>query len=273
MAPWPALRPKSRQTQSALERLQAVGTQSGASWETNRPFVVGIRMSNERASLLRESKLRSFLGWAQLRETPNGSRPPPQPAPPPRATSLFRRVYAPPVAARPGLGWPRAFAALGAAALALPLGCTGNPNPPPPCGAPTPAFRFHTTAVQTPLPDGLTLRVEFGGAQSETYEVGTAAVGEVACCVTVADVGDAPAHIPCGTTIESDATVASNAIVCDLWTNGAVNLSVSVGNDVLVEQTLHAKLLDEKSDCGQFDTLDAKWVLGESDAGVAVDGY
>lgn len=90
--------------------------------------------------------------------------------------------------------------------------------------------------------------------------------------MTVAHVSDAPVHIPCGATMDAG-TVAANAIVCDLWTNGAVDLSVSVSDEVLITQTLHAKLLDEKSDCGQFQTLPAHWVLGEADAGVVVDRH
>lgn len=127
--------------------------------------------------------------------------------------------------------------------------------------------------MDAPLPEDLTLHVEFGGAQSETYRLGSASVGEVACCVTVANVDDAPTHIPCGTTVHSDAAVSSNAIVCDLWTNGAVDLTVYVHDQVLIAQTLHAKLLDDEGSCGQFDTLPAHWVLGEADAGVVVGGY
>src|SRR5690606_11021982 len=101
--------------------------------------------------------------------------------------------------------------------------------------------------------------------------LGAPSTGEVACCVTVARVADAPRQIPCGTTLQSDAAVEPNAVVCDLWTNGAVDLTVSVKDKVLVEQTLHAKLVDEASNCGEFETLAAHWVLGESDAGVVVD--
>jgi hypothetical protein len=154
--------------------------------------------------------------------------------------------------------------------LAFPMGCADDTNQPKPCGAPTPAFRFEATTLQAPLPEDLRLRVEFGGAQSEVYRLGASNVGEVACCVTVADVADAPLHIPCGTTIQSDAAVAPNAVVCDLWTNGAVDLTVYMSNDLIVEQTLHAKLVDGDSNCGQFETLTAHWVLGESDAGVVV---
>lgn len=195
------------------------------------------------------------MGWAQPGETPFGSRPP-------FYVEFSGCVVASGRVASALLG---GFIAIGAA-----VGCTDAPNPPPPCGEPTPAFRFEVTTVQAPLPDGLRLRVEFGGAQTEAYDVGATNVGEVACCVTVERVGDAPAHIPCGTTIQSDAAVAPNAVVCDLWTNGAVNLSVLMSSHVLVEQTLHAKLLDEKSNCGQFETLTAQWVLGDNDAGVVV---
>jgi hypothetical protein len=227
-------------------------------------------MSNESTSLVGASSLSTvsgsgersrlhvsnsrFGGWAQLRATQSGSLPP---------RSLARR-------------WALVFC-LSSAGVAL--GCADDVNPPAPCGAPTPAFRFEATTLQEPLPDDLELRVEFGGAQSEAYKLGADNVGEVACCVTVAQVADAPRHVPCGVKIQSDAAVgpdavvAPNAVVCDLWTNGAVDLTVLMGDQVIIEQTLHAKLLDEKSDCGQFETLTAHWVLGESDAGVVVDGY
>ena len=175
----------------------------------------------------------------------------------------------------PGSLPPRRSRRLGALTRFVVLvatGCTdARPDPDRPCGEPTPAFRFEATAVQAPLPDELTLRVEFGGAQSESYTLGESRVGEVACCMTVARVSDAPRRIPCSTVVESDADVAPNAIVCDLWTNGAVDLSVSVEEQVLVSQTLQAKLIDEESNCGEFYTLPAQWMLGESDAGVVVD--
>lgn len=187
-------------------------------------------------------------GWAQPHKTAHGSLPP---------RSRSRR-------------WALLF---GFSSVGLAWGCADDIEQPAPCGAPTPAFRFEATTLQDPLPEDLSLRVEFGGAQSEVYTLGAANVGEVACCVTVAQIADAPAHIPCGTTIQSDAAVTPNAVVCDLWTNGAVDLTVSMSNQVIVQQTLHAKLLDEESDCGQFETLTAHWVLGESDAGVVVDGH
>ncbi len=188
-----------------------------------------------------------FLGWAQRGKSVFGSLPP-------------RCVFA---AITPCL----------AACLTLATSCADpKPDVEPPCGAPTPAFRFAATAVQTPLPDDLRVDVEFGGAQSESYTLGETRVGEVACCVTVAAVEDAPTNIPCGTTVSQDAAVAPNVIVCDLWTNGAVNLRVGLEDRVLVEQTLQAKLVNEESNCGQFQTLPAQWVLGESDAGVTLDG-
>lgn len=199
-----------------------------------------------------------YLGWAQRGETQPGSRPP-------------RRVASSAPAA--GFGdrarrWAPLFVVWGL----MSVGCADDHETPEPCGAPTPAFRFEATTLDAPLPDNLTLQVEFGGAQSETYELGSSRVGEVACCVTVAELSDAPAHIPCGATMDAGA-VAPNAVVCDLWTNGAVDLTVSVHDQVLITQTLHAKLLDERSDCGQFDTLPARWVLGEADAGVVVDRH
>lgn len=117
------------------------------------------------------------------------------------------------------------------------------------------------------------LQVEYGGAQLETYRLAAPQVGEVACCVTVTQTSDAPSRIPCGTIIERDAAVEPNAIVCDFWTNGAVDLTLSLASRILVEQTLHAKLKDENGNCGEFDTLPAHWTLGEDDAGVVVDGY
>lgn len=227
-------------------------------------------MSNESTSLVGASLLSTsssagapsrlhgstsaFGGWAQLRATQPGSLPP---------RSYARR-------------WTLVF---GLSSSGLTLGCADDVNPPAPCGAPTPAFRFEATTLQEPLPEDLELRVEFGGAQSEAYKLGATNVGEVACCVTVAQITDAPRHIPCDVKIHSDAAVAPNpavapnAVVCDLWTNGAVDLTVLMGDQVIIEQTLHAKLLDEKSDCGQFETLTAHWVLGETDGGVVVDGY
>lgn len=189
-----------------------------------------------------------FGGWAQLHQASAGSRPP---------RRLARR-------------WASVF---GVVSVGLAWGCADDVNPLPPCGAPTPAFRFQATTLREPLPSDLRLRVEFGGAQSEDYQLGAAHIGEVACCVTVADVADAPLHIPCDVTLQGDAAVTPNAVVCDLWTNGAVDLKVLMGDLVIIEQTLHAKLLDEGSTCGQFETLTAHWVLGESDAGVVVDGY
>lgn len=187
-----------------------------------------------------------FLGWAQRCTSLSGSLPP--------------------------LHAGALFGAFTWISVLVSAGCTeARPKPDRPCGEPTPAFRFEATAVQAPLPEELTLRVAFGGAQSESYTLGQTRVGEVACCVTVAQVSDAPRRIPCSTVVESDAEVAPNAIVCDLWTNGAVDLSVSLDEQVLVSQTLQAKLLDEESNCGEFDTLPAQWMLGESDAGVVVD--
>jgi hypothetical protein len=148
--------------------------------------------------------------------------------------------------------------------------CT-DPKPGPQlCDVPQPAFRFEATTVDEPLPSGLTVQVEFGGAQSESYTLGSTQVGDVACCVTVASVKDAPRVIPCDTSLERDAAVEPNAIVCDLWTNGAVNLTVLHKKRVLVAQTLQAQLASEEDKCGVFRTLPAKWQLGADDAGVVL---
>lgn len=148
--------------------------------------------------------------------------------------------------------------------------CTDPKPGPEPCDAPQPAFRFEATTVHEPLPPELTLQVEFGGAQTETYTLGATRVGDVACCVTVTSVEDAPRVIPCDTSMERDAAVEPNAIVCDLWTNGAVNLTVRHKNRVLVAQTLQAQLANEEDKCGVFRTLPAKWELGAGDAGVVL---
>lgn len=210
-------------------------------------------------------------GWAQPRETGHGSRPPGHVA----SSTSVRTERQPTLAARHLTRAARRSvraAVLSVLTGVLLFGCADDHEVPEPCGAPTPAFRFEATTLHAPLPDNLTLQVTFGGAQSETYELGSSRVGEVACCVTVAQISDAPAHIPCGATMDAG-VVAPNAIVCDLWTNGAVDLTVSVRDEVLITQTLHAKLLDQKSDCGQFETLPAHWVLGEADAGVVVDRH
>ena len=154
-------------------------------------------------------------------------------------------------------------------------------------------------SVTGALPDSLTIDVAFGGAQSESYRVGSSTRGEVVCCQSVEEVSDAPKRIPCagagldkaeqfnlaardashilndagtmGSTSDGTPGADFDFVVCDLWTNGAAHLTVWIDGETRLDQTLPARQQEESGNCGLLQTVDAVLALGDSDAGVRIE--
>src|SRR5690606_33023434 len=129
------------------------------------------------------------------------------------------------------------------------IGCAEEPATGRVCEAPEPAFRLLVRSGDGALPDSLEIDVGFGGAQSESYSVGSDSQGDVVCCLSLASLSHLPARIPCaagaleqvdqfnfsrqdGAARINDAgqppgdanephKAEFNYVVCDLWTNGA----------------------------------------------------
>jgi hypothetical protein len=141
------------------------------------------------------------------------------------------------------------------------------------CPLAVPAFRLTLRAVPE-LPPGTKLTVAFGGAQSERFVLGMApGSNETVCCGTYLD-GDAPELIPCSTApdaqtdgagLASDAAgFRSPALVCDLWTNGAAEITVRAAGYPEFTEHLVAEM---RKECAGLVTVEIDRTLMHADAG------
>jgi hypothetical protein len=141
------------------------------------------------------------------------------------------------------------------------------------CPQPAPAFRL-TLWAQPALPLGASLRVGFGGAQTESYELGgREGHNETACCAAFVDASGAPERIACGgtrpdTAASSDAgRTPARVIVCDLWTDGAAEIVVRAKGFPTLKESLVAQRAAEMEGCHTLVTVDVQRALSHTDAG------
>lgn len=137
-----------------------------------------------------------------------------------------------------------------------------------PLDTPTPPFRLTVDTTETSLSPELEIRITFGGNQTETYHPGETSASPDICCATFDAKSNVPERIPCSGSATDSAT-EPNVVVCDLWTGGAANLTISGGAVTFASQTLQAvPRVDIAEQCGLFETLEASWTYGLNDAGV-----
>lgn len=127
------------------------------------------------------------------------------------------------------------------------------------------------------LPPGTKLTVAFGGAQHERYALGMApGNNETVCCGTYPE-GAAPERIPCSPVSDVDTGIARGAdagadagvlrpstVVCDLWTNGAAEISVRAAGYPEFTEHLVAEMREE---CAGLVTVEIDRTLMHTDAG------
>jgi hypothetical protein len=151
------------------------------------------------------------------------------------------------------------------------LACAPKDKPGPcPLDMPTPPFRLTVDTTEPGLSADLEIHVVYGGDQTETYRPGTSSTSPDICCATLATSGSIPERVPCSESA-ADAAVTPVLVVCDLWTGGAAILTIKDSHQVYASQTLQAQpRSDVQEGCGLFETIEAQWTYGLSDAGVAI---
>lgn len=84
------------------------------------------------------------------------------------------------------------------------------------------------------------------------------------------DAGLPDAGLPDARLPDAGAPDEVNHVVCDLWTNGAADLTVLVDGLERVQQTLPARQQEAGERCGLLETVEAVLVLDAPDAGVVL---
>lgn len=160
----------------------------------------------------------------------------------------------------------RCLAALAMAASLL-IGCKDSNDPvdQPLCVQQGPAFRVLVVAPQGPLPRDTELQLTYQGTQHEAYELHDRSINEDLCCQAVSEVPSEFSATSCrpdaGVPLHSPAV----AIVCDVWSNGAAQVTLSAtGYDTAVHNL--TAMLDEE--CETIETSDVTLTLQRGDAGV-----
>lgn len=160
---------------------------------------------------------------------------------------------------------------------------TGDP-PDEVCPRARPAFELTIASLEGPLPRSLEVEVEFGGAAIESYSFQRGNVGnDVLCCVP----GNAQASSlhpqTCGRALSElmkpDAALDAapplatpsldlpTRVHCQLWTNGAAELTITARDTPELRRTLVADQDERYPQCSVWDTTSVKLVLGADDAG------
>jgi hypothetical protein len=149
----------------------------------------------------------------------------------------------------------------------LVVGCNDAKDPAnnPLCVQRGPAFRMMVVAPHGPLPGDVELELTYQGTLHEGYEFGDRSRNEDLCCRAMStipneltatscnpDDAGAPMHAP------------AMAIMCDVWSNGAAQVTLSASGYVTTVHEL-AATLDE--DCGTIETTEVTLTLQRGDAG------
>jgi hypothetical protein len=139
----------------------------------------------------------------------------------------------------------------------------GGTGPGPSCAQAGPAFRLLLRAPDGPLPADTRLRVTYQGNLHESYGGTHTHDNEDLCCQRH---GKIPSHFQ-STSCRPDAGtslfVGTQAIACDLWSNGAAQVEVSASGYETTVQELEAEV-DET--CQTIVTSDVVLVLQRGDA-------
>jgi hypothetical protein len=133
------------------------------------------------------------------------------------------------------------------------------------------------------LPRSLGVEVEFGGATNESYSFHGGNEGnDVLCCVPANEPLSSLHPQTCGRSLSElnapdaalDAASPSPTVLepptelrCQIWTNGAADLTITARDTPELRRTLVADLDERYPQCSVWDTTSVKLVLGADDAG------
>jgi hypothetical protein len=146
-------------------------------------------------------------------------------------------------------------------------GCKGSKDPAddPLCVQQGPAFRVMVVAPNGPLPRDTELRLTYQGTLSEDYDFHDRSRNEDLCCRAMSSVPNELTMTSCDPDAGAPLHGPAMAIVCDVWSNGAAQITLSAtGYDSTVNDL--AATLDE--DCETIETRDVTLTLQRGDAGI-----
>lgn len=149
----------------------------------------------------------------------------------------------------------RTVAASLLSALALTTSCSKDPRYDD-CIVERPAFRVRVNAHANELPDDTRLYVDYGAGEEE-YRLGDPPERpDVVFCILLSEQVDA------GAMIEVDTGSGVQELLCELWTQGAAQLTVRASGYPTQVLTMVA----ERDGCG-IETVDYHVVLERADGG------
>lgn len=156
--------------------------------------------------------------------------------------------------------------ALVAITASLLLGCKNSTDPvnQPLCVQQGPAFRMMVVAPHGPLPRDIELRLAYQGTLREDYGLHDRSTNEDLCCQAMAEVPSALTATSCRPDAGAPLHAPTMAIMCDVWSNGAAQVTLSAtGYDTTVHDL--TAILDEE--CETIETSDVTLTLQRGDAG------
>jgi hypothetical protein len=158
--------------------------------------------------------------------------------------------------------------------LASASGCARDPEYDG-CYVEHPAFLLHISAQGGPLPEGTHLRVKYGAGVEDYILRNPAESPDVIFCTAVnpdaelAEAGepseaglDAADEVGAGHSTSGDAQAPIEALLCELWTQGAATVTVDADGYPRLVKALTAK----RDGCG-IETVERELVLQAPDGG------
>jgi hypothetical protein len=150
----------------------------------------------------------------------------------------------------------------------LVLGCKDSKDPAndPLCVQQGPAFRVMVVAPHGALPRNVELDLVYQGTLHAQYELGHRSSNEDLCCRTMSSIPDELSMTSCN---DPDAGFPPHApamaILCDVWSNGAAQLTLrATGYDT----TVHDLTATRNEQCETIETSDVTLTLQRGDAGM-----
>jgi hypothetical protein len=150
--------------------------------------------------------------------------------------------------------------------LVLSEGCSPS-GPPPPCGPREPALAIQVTVGGAELPADTRIRVDYGGNQSESFQLSHPSLNADVCCQTSAKAisGELP-RVLCSIAMQAHDAGPASAIQCTLWTGGPAWVDVNaLGYLPIIDRQLDTRLQENEKCGGQ--TVPYELILGRPDGG------
>ncbi|HEX2881337.1 MAG TPA: hypothetical protein VHO25_17535 [Polyangiaceae bacterium] len=161
--------------------------------------------------------------------------------------------------------WVVALATVVVGALSFSCKDSNDPVNQPLCVQQGPAFRLLVTAPHGLLPRDTEVRVIYQGNLHEEYRLGRRSMNEDLCCHALDVIPTELTSTSCQPDAGAPLNQPAAAIACDVWSNGAAQVTLSaVGYDTTVHDL--TAILDE--DCETIETSDVTLTLQRGDAGV-----